>query len=243
MTTRRRLDRLLVEQGLARDRDEARALIAGRRVLVDGAYGAKAGTMVRADARIALEQKKTYVSRGGDKLAAGLAAFAIEPDGWVCADIGCATGGFTDCLLRHGAARVYSVDVGRGVLDWTLRRHERVVVLEQTNARYLTAREIPEPLDLGVIDASFISLRLLLPPLAALFRQEVRIIALVKPQFELPRERVGRGGVVREQELHRQAIAMVAEYVRGAGLQCRGLVESPVRGAKGNLEFLMHITG
>ena len=243
MAARKRLDSLLVERGLAADREQARALIEEQRVLVNGTYAGKAASQVLADCRLDLEQKKTYVSRGGDKLAAGLAAFAVDPAGCICADIGCSTGGFTDCLLRHGAARVYSVDVGYGVLDWTLRRDARVVVLERTNARYLTKEEIPEPLDLGVIDASFISLHLLLEPLAALFRQGVRIIALVKPQFELPREKVARGGVVRRRELHRQAVAMVEEYVREAGLQCRGVTESPVRGAKGNLEFLMYITG
>ncbi len=242
MAARKRLDALLVERGLAKDREEARLLIAGQRVLVNGTYAGKGATRVLADCRLELEQRKTYVSRGGDKLAAGLAHFAVDPAGWICADVGCSTGGFTDCLLQHGAARVYSVDVGYGVLDWTLRSDERVVVRERTNARYLTEQEIPEPLDLGVIDASFISLHLLLEPLAALFGQEVRIISLVKPQFELPREQVARGGVVRRRELHARAVAMVEEYVRGAGLRCRGVVESPVRGAKGNLEFLMYIT-
>ncbi len=243
MVTRKRLDILLVGRGLAADREQARELIRRRRVLVDGTYGAKPATLVRSDCRIELERTRSYVSRGGDKLAAALAGFAVDPAGWTCADIGCSTGGFTDCLLQQGAARVYSVDVGYGVLDWKLRRDGRVVVLERTNARYLTAGEIPEPLDLGVIDASFISLNLLLAPLAALFRNDVRIIALVKPQFELPRDKVRRGGVVRQEELHRQAVAMVEEYVREAGLRCRGVLESPVRGARGNREFLMYITG
>jgi len=243
VAARKRLDALLVARGLAADREQARALIADRQVLVNGAFASKGATLVPPDCRLALEKKKSYVSRGGDKLAAGLTAFAIAPQGWVCADIGCSTGGFTDCLLQHGAARVYSVDVGYGVLDWSLRSDERVVVLERINARYLSAKEIPEALDLAVIDASFISLHLLLEPVAALFQRYVRVIALVKPQFELPREKVARGGVVRERDLHRQAVAMVEEYVREAGLRCRGVVESPVKGARGNLEFLMYITG
>ena len=183
------------------------------------------------------------MSRGGEKLEAGLLALQVDPDGCVCADIGCSTGGFTDCLLQHGATRVYSVDVGYGLLDWKLRQDPRVVVLERTNARHLCAAHIPEPIDLAVIDASFISLALLFPPLLPLFRSAVRILALVKPQFQLPREKIGRGGIVSDAALHDEALAMVRGFGDAHELACAGVTASPVRGAKGNQEFLMLLTG
>ena len=185
--------------------------------------------------------KGQYVSRGGDKLAGALKELKVDPCEWICADIGASTGGFTDCLLQHGAARVYSVDVGYGLLDWKLRSDERVTVLERTNGRYITAQQIPELLDFAVLDASFISLQLLLTPLLPLFGKQVRIMALVKPQFELPREQVGPGGVVREKELHQQAVAMVEQFATDSGLNCRGCVASQLRGAKGNQEFLLYL--
>jgi 23S rRNA (cytidine1920-2'-O)/16S rRNA (cytidine1409-2'-O)-methyltransferase len=238
---KKRLDALLSERGLASSMDEARALIVAGRVEVDGRRADKAGSLYRSDCRIRLKEKKPYVSRGGEKLAAGLAAFQVDPAGLICGDIGCSTGGFTDCLLQHGARRVYSIDVGYGVLDWRLRQDERVVVMERTNARYLTRQQIVEPLELAVIDASFISLDLLLGPVAGLFTGRVSIIALVKPQFELPRDKVARGGVVRDDELHEQALGLVRGYAAGAGLECRAAIASPIKGAKGNREFLMHL--
>jgi 23S rRNA (cytidine1920-2'-O)/16S rRNA (cytidine1409-2'-O)-methyltransferase len=183
------------------------------------------------------------VSRGGEKLEAGLLALLVDPDGCVCADIGCSTGGFTDCLLQHGATRVYSVDVGYGLLDWKLRQDPRVVVLERTNARHLSVAHIPEPIDLAVIDASFISHALLFPPLLPLFRSAVRILALVKPQFQLPREKIGRGGIVSDAALHDEALALVRGFGDAHDLACAGVTASPVRGAKGNQEFLMLLTG
>lgn len=236
-----RLDALLLERHLATEIGTARALIGSGRVEVNGRLADKAGSQYAPDCQIRLREGRRYVSRGGDKLAAGLASFQVDPAGMVCADIGCSTGGFTDCLLQHGAGRVYCVDVGYGVLDWRLRKDSRVVVLERTNARYLTREQIPEPIDLAVIDASFISLDLLLPPVRRLFAGAASIIALVKPQFELPRDKVARGGVVREDYLHQLALSQVRAYAGAAGLDCRGIVTSPVRGAKGNTEFLMHL--
>jgi 23S rRNA (cytidine1920-2'-O)/16S rRNA (cytidine1409-2'-O)-methyltransferase len=238
---KQRLDSLLVERGLAESLARAGALIGAGRVEVDGARGEKAGTMFSPDCAIRLLAGQPYVGRGGEKLAAGLDVFGVDPSGLICADIGCSTGGFTDCLLQRGARRVYSVDVGYGVLDWRLRGDARVVVLERTNARYLTREHIPEPLDLAVIDASFISLGLLLEPVSRLFAGPVSIIALVKPQFELPRHKVARGGVVRDSLLHEEALASVRRHVREIGLACRDVTASPIRGAKGNREFLMSI--
>lgn len=240
---KQRLDRLLVERNLAATLDAAARLIGSGRVTVDGATRDKAGSLVPLGATIAVRPGRRYVSRGGDKLEAGLLALQVDPGGCVCADIGCSTGGFTDCLLQHGALRVYSVDVGYGLLDWTLRQDPRVVVLERTNARYLSAAHIPEPIDLAVIDASFISLALLFPPLLPLFRSTVRLVALVKPQFQLPREKIGRGGIVSDAALHNEALAMVQGYGEGHGLTCAGVVASPIQGAKGNQEFLMLLTG
>ena len=238
---RKRLDALVLERGLAEDIEAARALIGSGRVEVDGRQADKAGSQFPADCQPKLREGRRFVSRGGEKLIAAFAAFEVDPTGMVCADIGCSTGGFTDCLLQHGAKRVYSVDVGYGVLDWRLRTDSRVVVLERTNARYLTRAQIPEPIELAVIDASFISLELLLQPVSALFDGRLSIIALVKPQFELPRDKVAKGGVVRDDALHQLALAQVRGYAEAAGLVCRAIITSPIKGAKGNTEFLMHL--
>lgn len=240
---KKRLDTLLVDSELAETTELARALIGSGRVFVDGQKADKAGTQFASDCSIAVKEKQPYVSRGGLKLEAGLHHFGIDPTGKICADIGCSTGGFTDCLLQHGAAKVYSVDVGYGVLDWKLRQDERVVVLERTNARYLTKKEIPEEIDLAVIDASFISLELLLEPVTRLFGKDVAILALVKPQFELDRGKVAKGGVVKETALHDEALAKVNTFALSLGLESHGVVGSPIKGAKGNQEFLMYFTG
>ncbi len=242
MAGKKRLDGLLVERGIAVDITEARALIGAGKVLVNTRSDYKAGSLVSADSEIAARQRSPYVSRGGEKLKGGLQGLDVDPTGWICADIGCSTGGFTDCLLQRGASRVYCVDVGYGLLDWKLRSDDRVVVLERTNARYLTAQQIPEALDFAVIDASFISLQQLLAPLVPLFADRVRIMALVKPQFELPRDKVGPGGIVRESGLHEEAMAMVRQFGREAGLSFRGGVASPICGARGNQEFLLYFT-
>jgi 23S rRNA (cytidine1920-2'-O)/16S rRNA (cytidine1409-2'-O)-methyltransferase len=242
-TKKQRLDGLLVARGLAENIDAAQRLIGAGSVLVDSRVCDKAGYLVQSSCSLVVKGGRRFVSRGGEKLEAGLDGAGVDPSGWICADIGCSTGGFTDCLLQHGAKRVYCVDVGYGLLDWKLRQDGRVVVLERTNARYLTRQQIAEPLDMAVIDASFISLEPLLAPLLPLFRDSIRILALVKPQFQLPREAVGPGGIVSEPDLHRQALAMVRQFGVELGLQCAGIVISPVRGAKGNQEFFMLLTG
>jgi 23S rRNA (cytidine1920-2'-O)/16S rRNA (cytidine1409-2'-O)-methyltransferase len=242
MAGKKRLDTLLVDRCLARDMTESRALIGAGQVLVNTRSDYKAGSLVPADSEIVVKHRPRFVSRGGEKLAGGLQGLAVDPRGWICADIGCSTGGFTDCLLQRGAGRVYSVDVGYGLLDWKLRQDERVVVLERTNARYLSRKQVPEPLDFAVIDASFISLQQLLGPLVSLFGRQVRIMALVKPQFELPRKKVGPGGIVRESGLHEEAMAMVKQFGREVGLVFRGAVASPICGARGNQEFLLYFT-
>jgi hemolysin TlyA family protein len=241
---KQRLDTLLVAQGLAVDLDAARRLLGTGAVLVDSRMCDKAGQLVTPDSKLAVKAaRRRFVSRGGEKLNGGLRDAGLDPDGWICADIGCATGGFTDCLLQRGARKVYCVDVGYGLLDWKLRQDGRVVVLERTNARHVTREQIGDPLDFAVIDASFISLRPLLAPLLPLFRDVVRIFALVKPQFQLPREAVGPGGIVSDPAQHQQALAMVQRFGELFGLRCVATVASPIRGAKGNQEFFMLLTG
>lgn len=240
---KQRLDLLLVERGLAENRTEALGLIGTGRVMVKGNSFVKAGSLCQIDSPITVREKEPFVSRAGKKLAAGLEGFTINPDGLICADIGCSTGGFTDCLLQNGAIRVYAVDVGYGVLDWTLRNDKRVIVLERCNARYLTNKEIPEPIDLCVVDASFISLELLLRTMIGLFAGVIRIVALVKPQFELPRNKIARGGVIRDRNLQQEALAKIEAFGQSIGLRCQGVIPSPIRGAKGNQEYLMYLTG
>lgn len=241
MAGKKRLDLLLAERGLAADAAEAAALIGAGRVLVGTRSDCKAGTLVAADSELRVKAQPPYVSRSGAKLAGGLRDLGIDPAGWICADIGASTGGFTDCLLQHGAARVYSVDVGYGLLAWKLRQDRRVVVLERTNARHLSKEQIPEPLDLAVLDASFISLQLLLPPLLPLFSGAVQILALVKPQFELPKDKVGAGGIVREPQLHEEALAGIRRFAAELGLACVGGAAASVCGAGGNQEYLLHL--
>jgi 23S rRNA (cytidine1920-2'-O)/16S rRNA (cytidine1409-2'-O)-methyltransferase len=236
-----RLDELVVESGLAQELTEARALIGTGRIFINGQRADKAGNLVDRNCTPELKGKKRFVSRAGEKLAAGLHFHQLDPTGWICADIGCSTGGFTDCLLQKGAQRIYSVDVGYGLLDWNLRRDDRVVVLERTNARNLTEKQIPDPLDLAVVDVSFISLGLVRPPLIRLFGGEKRILALVKPQFELGREQVSRGGVVTDPVLHEEAVSKVAAMGQELGLKNCGVTASPVKGTKGNQEFIIYL--
>lgn len=241
MVKKKRLDSVLVENILAESIESARAIIGAGLVLVNGQQVDKAGALLDSNAVVEVKEKQRYVSRGGVKLEAGLKFFGIDPKEMVCADIGCSTGGFTDCLLQHGAVKVYSVDVGYGVLAWRLRQDDRVVVLERTNARYLSRKDIQDTIDLAVIDASFISIELLLEPVCKLFRENVSILALVKPQFELPREKVTDGGVIHETTLHDEALEKVRNYASSLGLEFQGVVASPIKGAKGNKEFLMHL--
>ena len=240
MKSKRRLDLLLVERGLAPTREKAQALILAGLVEVDGRPGAKAGASFDASAEIAVAgPPHPYVSRGGVKLAAALDHFAIDPAGLVCLDVGASTGGFTDCLLQRGAARVYAVDVGHGQLDARLRADPRVVVREKVNARALSAAEVPERVDLAVADVSFISLRLVLPAVAALAKPGAALVTLVKPQFEAGRGEVPRGGVVKSEEVRRRVVAEVEEAGRRLGLAVLGSIRSPIQGARGNEEFLL----
>lgn len=239
-----RLDKLLLIRNLAATRQKAQALIGAGEVLVNGQVADKAGTMIATEAVIEVRQRCPYVSRGGLKLAKALEAFSVDPAGLICADIGASTGGFTDCLLQAGAAKVYAVDVGYGQLDWKLRQDGRVVVMERTNARHLQPGDIPEPLHFAVIDASFISLKLLVPPLLPLFPPHpAAIIALIKPQFEVGRGRVGKGGIVRDSSLHDEVVAELGTFASTLGLVSLGVIESPLLGAKGNREFLIHLRG
>lgn len=198
--------------------------------------------MFPVDCRIEIKGNDSpYVSRGGLKLEAGLDYFKIDPQGRVCADIGASTGGFTDCLLQRGAGKVYAIDVGYGQLAWKLRQDPRVVVMERTNARHLKPGDLPDPLSLAVIDAAFISLKLLIPPLLPLFKEQAEILALIKPQFEVGKGKVGKGGVVRDEELHQKVIDDIIMFAESLDLEHKGVIKSPILGPKGNKEFLIHL--
>lgn len=239
MPERRRLDLSVVERGLAESREKARALILAGQVLVNGQKADKAGANIDADARIELLAQPRYVGRGGLKLEAALDHFGISPARKICLDIGSSTGGFTDCLLQRGAARVYAIDVGTGQLDWKLRNDPRVVVQEQVNARYLTREQVPEPIALAVCDVSFISITMILPVLAGLLAPDAQMVILVKPQFELDRDQVGKGGIIRDPRLHQLACQRVERAVQALGFQA-DIIPSPILGAEGNREFLLH---
>jgi len=241
-TARERLDKLLVDRGLAQSRERARALIMAGQVVVNDHLTDKAGIQVPVSAEIRLKGEDIpYVSRGGLKLEMALTAFGIEVSGLVALDVGASTGGFSDCLLQRGARKVYAVDVGYGQLAWKLRQDARVVNLEKTNIRYLEPGSFAEVPDLAVIDASFISLDKVLPPTLRLIRDDGFIIALIKPQFEVGRGQVGKGGVVRDEGKHREVIASVTAFAEGLGLEVRGVTESPILGPKGNREFLIYL--
>jgi 23S rRNA (cytidine1920-2'-O)/16S rRNA (cytidine1409-2'-O)-methyltransferase len=236
-----RLDKLLLEKNLAPTRQKAQALIAAGQVLVNDRRVDKAGTMVEDSVDITIKETCPYVSRGGYKLEAGLHYFNIDPTDLICLDIGASTGGFTDCLLQNGAAKVYAVDVGYGQLAWKLRQDQRVVIMERTNARNLTMANFQDMIDLAVIDASFISLKILIPPLLPLFREKISILALIKPQFEVGRSKVGKGGVVRDPALHQEVINEIIDFCKTLQLQSLGVRPSPILGPKGNKEFLIHL--
>jgi 23S rRNA (cytidine1920-2'-O)/16S rRNA (cytidine1409-2'-O)-methyltransferase len=250
--TRQRLDQILVERGLAPSRQTAQALIMSGRVQVEGRTMEKPGVRVPADAGVSVAAGLLYVGRGGVKMAGALDAFNLDVAGLTALDVGSSTGGFTDCLLRRGAARVICVDVGRGQLDWKLRNDPRVTVLEGINARYLSPGDLPEAcrLDLAVIDVSFISLKLVLPRIAPLLDERApgaaagSIVALVKPQFEVGRGKVGRGGIVRGRSLRREALAGIATFALSMGLGVSGMIRSPITGAEGNIEYfvLLHLS-
>ncbi len=239
---KRRLDELLVERGLAESRTRAQALILAGLVFGRGGQRLdKPGRSLAEDAEIELRGRDhPWVSRGGVKLAHGLEAFGVDPAGAVALDIGASTGGFTDVLLSRGAARVYAVDVGHGQLAWKLRNDARVMVRERVNARNLTPAEVPEPVDLIVCDASFISLKTVLPAALALAKDQARLVALIKPQFEVGADRVGKGGVVRDPALHEEVCREIADWLGSQpGWRVIGIAESPLLGPEGNKEFLI----
>ena len=234
-----RLDRLIVERGLAESREKAQALIMAGEVRVNGQKAAKPGQQVEAGCKIEMLSRPPYVSRGGYKLAGALRHFALDVAGLVCADIGSSTGGFTDVLLQAGAARVHTVDVGAGQLDWKLRTDARVVLHEGINAREVTPLQIGEPVDFLTCDVSFISVTLILPAVVSLLQPGGQMVILIKPQFEVGRGQVGKGGIVRDPELHRAACEKVERAVREIGFDT-AIVESPIAGAEGNKEFLLY---
>jgi len=234
-----RLDRLIVERGLADSREKAQALIMAGEVLVNGQKAAKPGQAVAHDSPIEILARPPYVSRGGLKLAGALRYFAIGVAGQTCLDIGASTGGFTDALLQAGAARVHAVDVGAGQLDWKLRTDPRVVLHEGINARALKFEDIGEPVDFIACDVSFISVTLILPAAVPLLRPAGQMVILIKPQFEVAKGQVGKGGIVREPQLHQAACERVTQAVREFGFQT-GIMASPILGAEGNQEFLLY---
>lgn len=241
MVVKVRVDQLLVDRGLVESRSRAQALIMAGLVFLGDRRVDKPGTALPEDCALSLKgQDHPWVSRGGLKLSKALETFAIDPTGFVAVDVGASTGGFTDVLLTHGAAKVYAVDVGHGQLAWKLRSDPRVVVLERTNARHLTAEQIPEPADMVVCDASFIGLETVLPAAMALARSGAWLAALIKPQFEVGKGRVGKGGVVREPELHDEVCERIRHWLASRpGWTVIGLTESPILGPEGNKEFLI----
>ena len=237
---RDRLDQVLVSRGLAGSRQQAHRLILSGVVKVDGIPIDKRAKLVEESARIVLDIPETaYVSRGGSKLAAALEAFHIPCQGRVAMDVGASTGGFTDCLLQRGASRVYAVDVGYGQLDWKIRTDPRVVVLERCNIRYLKREAVPDPVDLAVIDVSFISLKIVIPAVLTFLDKRGRMVALVKPQFEVGKGQVGRGGVVRNENQRMLVKGQLLEFFKTLGLEVIGVMDSPVLGRKGNKELLV----
>ncbi len=236
-----RLDVLMVERGLAESRSQAQRLVMAGQVRVDGQVALKPATSVAAGAAIDIESGPRFVSRGGEKLEAALQGFGIGVTGWVCADVGASTGGFTDCLLQAGAKKVYAIDVGEGILEWKLRQDPRVVVMEGTNARFI--ERLPEAVQLATIDASFISLKVLLPVIRHWYGPEGgEAVALIKPQFEAGRQLAARNkGVIRDPSVHRQVVLDVLNFAQDNGYGLRGLVRSPLLGPKGNTEFLAYL--
>lgn len=243
MNKRIRLDVLVTERGLAASREQARRLVMAGAVVVNEQRVDKPGILVdpAAELRVKDEERSPYVSRGGHKLAAALRSFPVDVSGVVAIDVGASTGGFTDCLLQHGAARVYAVDVGYGQLAWSLRQDPRVVSLERRNIRSLTLTDLGEAPGLAVIDASFISLALVIPPVLTLLAPQGRVVALIKPQFEVGKGRVGKGGVVRDPALHAEVVENLSRQTEAWGVEVMGVMESPLLGPKGNKEFLLYL--
>ena len=237
-----RLDQLLMEKGLAESREKARRLIMAGQVLVDGQPAPKPGHTLSPDREIVLKEVERFVSRGGEKLEGAMEAFNLDLTGKVCLDIGSSTGGFTDCMLQHGAAKVYAVDVGKGQLHWKLREDPRVVVMEEVNARYLTQADIPELADFSSIDTSFISLTNILPAVKGILKPDGEIVSLIKPQFEAGKEEVDKGrGVITDPVIHEAVISKIRKFgTETLGLKWLGFTTSPLKGPKGNIEFLAY---
>ncbi|MEP7135599.1 MAG: TlyA family RNA methyltransferase [Chloroflexota bacterium] len=233
-----RLDVLLVDRGLAESRAKAHALVMAGQVRVADQVVLKPATAVDTKAVLTVDTGPRFVSRGGEKLDAALEAFAIDVKGLLCADVGASTGGFTDCMLQRGAVKVFAIDVGKGILHWKLRNDRRVVVMEQTNARYVES--LPEKIDFVTVDASFISLKVLLPTIKKWINSETNLLCLIKPQFEAGKKDVARGdGVIRDPEIHKSVLLDVLSFVQNEGFGIRGLIKSPLLGPKGNAEFLV----
>jgi 23S rRNA (cytidine1920-2'-O)/16S rRNA (cytidine1409-2'-O)-methyltransferase len=239
-----RLDAALASRGLCDSREQGKRLILAGEVLVNGHPAVKPGQIVKLDDIVIVKERPKYVSRGGLKLEGALASFGIDPSGLICLDAGSSTGGFTDCLLQHGAAKVYAFDVGTNQLVWKIRNDPRVTAREQFNLRHLQPGDVPEPVDLAVFDLSFISLTLILPAVMAVLRPgSGQIVCLIKPQFELRREDIGQGGIVRDPALHQQAVDRIRTFVENTpGFHWRGCIPSPIKGTDGNTEFLAWIT-
>ena len=237
------MDQLLIQRGLAESRERAKAMVMADLVQVNGFPVDKPGRLIPTSASIVTNKgSPPYASRGGLKLEAALNHFSVKIRGQTMLDVGASSGGFTDCLLKHGARKVIAVDVGYGQLDWGLRKDHRVKVLERTNIRYLKPCDIEETIDGAVIDVSFISLRLVVPPVSDLLRKHAFIIALIKPQFEVGKGQVGKGGVVRDPQLHQQVVDGLCDFFRDFGWTVMGHIPSPLLGPKGNREFLIHLT-
>lgn len=237
-----RLDVLLVKRNLAESREKAKAIIMSGNVYVDGEREDKAGTSFPEDVSIEVKgHTLPYVSRGGLKLEKALDNFDVSVEGKVCSDVGSSTGGFTDCMLQNGAVKVFAIDVGRGQLDWKLRQDKRVVCMEKTNIRYVTPDDIGEPVDFSSIDVSFISLTKVLEPIRNYLTEDGEIVALIKPQFEAGREKVGKKGVVREKNTHHEVIEKVAAYANSIGFEILNIDFSPIKGPEGNIEYLIHL--
>ena len=243
MKIKKRLDVLLVERMYAETRTKAQAIIMSGNVYVNGQKADKAGTSFEETVDIEVRGAVCpYVSRGGLKLEKALRDFGVKPEGYVCSDSGASTGGFTDCLLQQGAKKVFAIDVGYGQLDWKIRSDARVVVMERTNIRYVTPEDLGEPLDLSVIDVSFIGLEIVLPTIKTLLKPTGQVLCLIKPQFEAGKENVGKKGVVRDPKVHQMVLDNFVTLVHGLGFKILGLTFSPVKGPEGNIEFLGHLT-
>jgi 23S rRNA (cytidine1920-2'-O)/16S rRNA (cytidine1409-2'-O)-methyltransferase len=242
VTRKERLDKLLVEKGMVQSRERARALIMEGRVTVDGQTLEKPGTPVKVVAQLQIQgEDLPYVGRGGLKLEAALKAFKVDPEGKVVIDVGASTGGFTDCVLQKGAKKVYAIDVGYGQLAWKLQKDPRVINLERRNIRYLKREEVSEEADLILVDTSFISIEKFLPYLVGFLKEGGDLLCLIKPQFEVGKGEVGKGGVVKDSKLHEKVVDRISQFSRGLGLNVGGVIESPLLGPKGNKEFFIHL--